>query len=209
MSVRRTFATLMTLMALAGSASAAPRRGPQRALGVGPAAWIGVFRPTAPGVEPCACDRRTVIGHAGTIVALTPGSDRPAASGAVRVVQPLVGMNLEATIDHGKVVLPYFAIDRREGADAVLILPATAKVVFLDPTPSDDKLIRAALMRDEVLSGVKRALDKLEIGVVDIDGDHRADFAVTYGCNAWADGQCQSHGEFLLAAVGDHWVEID
>ncbi len=65
------------------------------------------------------------------------------------------------------------------------------------------------MRKDEVLSGVKRALVGLEIGAVDIDGDHKADFAVTYGCNAWADGQCQSHGEFLLARHGDVWREIE
>ena len=48
---------------------------------------------------------------------------------------------------------------------------------------------------------MRRALVGLEIGGVDVDGDHRADYAVTYGCNAWADGQCQSKGEFLLAGA--------
>jgi hypothetical protein len=60
-----------------------------------------------------------------------------------------------------------------------------------------------------VLSGVKRALADLEVGAIDVDDDRKADFALTYGCNAWADGQCQGHGEFLLVRHGTAWVELE
>ncbi len=173
-------------------------------------AWVGVFRATPADLEPCpACDKPTVVGHAGTVVVLTPGEGTPAPTGDVTLVQPLVGMNLEGHLDRGRVDVPLFAIDRREGADAVLVLPAHTTVVFVEPSKADIAAIRAALLRNEVLSRVKRALDGLEIGAIDVDGDHKADFAVTYGCNAWADGQCQSHGEFLLASRGNSWVEIE
>ena len=82
-------------------------------------------------------------------------------------------------------------------------------VVFVEPSKADVVAIRAALMKNEVLSGVKRALDHLEVGAIDVDGDHKADFAVTYGCNAWADGSCQSHGEFLLVNQGARWAELE
>ncbi len=186
---------------IAGSAAAAP---------VKRAAWVGVFRATPDDLRSCdACTKPTIVGHAGSVVVLTPGDGTPAPTGDVTLVQPLVGMNLEGHIDHGRVEVPLFAIDRREGADAVLVLPAHTTVVFLDPSKQEIAAIRLALMRDEVLSGVKRALDGLEIGAIDVDGDHKADFVVTYGCNAWADGQCQSHGEFLLASHGTSWVEIE
>jgi hypothetical protein len=170
-------------------------------------AWVGVFRPSPPDLV--QSETRAVIGHAGRVVVLTPGDGTAAPTGEVVVVQPLVGMNLEATIDHGQITLPLFAIDRRAGADAVLLLPAKTQVVFVEPSKADLVAIRAALMKDDVLAGVKRSLADLEVGAIDIDGDHKADFAVTYGCNAWADGQCQGHGQFLLASHGTGWVEIE
>jgi hypothetical protein len=109
---------------------------------------------------------------------------------------------------NGKIALPLFAIVRREGADAVLLLPAATVVRFVTPTPADEKAIKAVLIKDDVLAGVKRSLAGLEVGAIDVDGDGKADFAVTYGCNAWGDGQCQSHGEFLLERTGAVWQEL-
>jgi hypothetical protein len=169
------------------------------------AAWLGVFRPAAK-VEPSAT--RAIVGRAGEVVVLTPGDGSSPPSGEVAVVQPLVGMNVVAPIVRGKIALPLFAIDRREGADAVLLLPAQTVVKFVAPAAADVKAIKLVLLKNEVLSGVKRSLNDLEVGAIDTDGDGKADFAVTYGCNAWADGQCQGHGAFLLARSGTTWREI-
>lgn len=170
------------------------------------AAWLGVFRPAAK-VEPS--ETRAVVGRAGEVVVLTPGDGSPPPTGDVAIVQPLVGMNVVAAIAGGRIALPLFAIDRREGAaDAVLLLPAQTVVRFVAPSTQDVKGVKAALIKNEVLSGVKRALANLEVGAIDTDGDGKADFAVTYGCNAWADGQCQSHGSFLLARTGAVWREL-
>jgi len=169
------------------------------------AAWLGVFRPAAK-LEPS--ETRAVVGRAGEVIVLTPSDGSPAPTGDVAIVQPLTGMNIVATLDHNKIALPLFAIDRREGADAVLLLPATSVVRFVTPTAADEKAVKAVLIKDDVLSGVKRSLNGLELGAIDIDGDGKADFIVTYGCNAWGDGQCQSHGAFFLARTGAIWKEL-
>jgi hypothetical protein len=182
--------------------------------------WIGTFRPKPEDVA--ESDDRTVIGHAGEIIVLTPSDGSPTPTGDVTVVQPLVGMNIVATIERpgagtrsgtiagrGRIALPLFAFDRRPGADAVLLLPADARVVFVTPSAADIAGIRKALLRNEVLSGVPRSLVDIEVGAIDVDGDHKPDYAITYGCNAWADGQCQSRGEFLLASRGTAWVELE
>jgi hypothetical protein len=169
------------------------------------AAWLGVFRPAAK-LEPS--ETRAIVGRAGEVIVLTPSDGSPAPTGDVAIVEPLTGMNLVATIDHGKIALPLFAIDRREGADAVLLLPAATVVRFVTPTAADEKAIKGVLIKDDVLSGVKRSLNGIELGAIDVDGDGKADFVVTYGCNAWGDGQCQSHGSFFLARTGAVWKEL-
>ncbi|HEY0255595.1 MAG TPA: hypothetical protein VGC41_28895, partial [Kofleriaceae bacterium] len=80
---------------------------------------------------------------------------------------------------------------------------------FLTPSAADIKSIRAALGKNDALSHVKRALDHLEIGAVDTDGDGRADVALTYGCTVWGDGQCQVFGQFALVATKGIWKEVD
>jgi hypothetical protein len=169
------------------------------------AAWLGVFRPAAK-LEPS--ETRAIVGRAGEVIVLTPSDGSPAPTGDVAIVEPLTGMNLVATIDHNKIALPLFAIDRREGADAVLLLPAATVVRFVTPTAADAKAIKAVLIKDDVLAGVKRSLNGIELGAIDVDGDGKADFVVTYGCNAWGDGQCQSHGSFFLARTGAVWKEL-
>jgi hypothetical protein len=169
------------------------------------AAWLGVFRPAA---KPLPSETRAVVGRAGEVIVLTPSDGSPAPTGDVAIVQPLTGMNVVATIDHNKIALPLFAIDRREGADAVLLLPAATVVRFVTPTAADEKAVKAVLIKDEVLAGVKRSLNGIELGGIDVDGDGKADFIVTYGCNAWGDGQCQSHGAFFLARTGAIWKEL-
>jgi len=91
----------------------------------------------------------------------------------------------------------------------VLVIPGNVQPRLVTPTKTEVAAIDAALLRDEALSGVKRSIHGTEIGAIDVDGDGTADFAVTYGCNAWGDGSCQSHGQFFLARAGTRWVEIE
>jgi hypothetical protein len=169
-------------------------------------AWLATFQPSAP-LE--LSPTRDIVGRAGTVVVLTPaGGPPPPQTGQVTVVQPLTGMNLVVAIDHGRIALPLFAIDRREYAGTVLLLPADVTVRFVEPSAADIKAIRTALMKDESLSGVRRSLDGLEVGAIDIDGDGKADFALTYGCTVWGDGACQVHGQFALTRTGAVWREL-
>jgi len=179
---------------------------PRDAHDAGPRAWLGTFTPDRP-LEVSA--DRDVVGRSGTVVVLTPADHSPAPTGDIAVVQPLVGMNIAATIENGRIALPLFAIDRRPYAGSVLLLPATDPVRFVVPSAADVKSIRAALSKDEALSGVRRALADLEIGAVDIDGDGKADFAITYGCTVCGDGECQVHGQFLLASANGVWREME
>lgn len=175
-----------------------------------PAAWIGVFRPNPPGFTPCGdCAPPAIVATAGQVIVLAPGDGSALPDGDVTLVQPLTGMNLVAHVTpHGRAAVALFAADRRDGADAVLVLPGTPTVAFVTLGARDLAAIHAALVRDPVFAGVHRALAGIEIGGVDVDGDHRADYVVTYGCNAWADGACQSKGELLLARHGEAWREL-
>ena len=172
---------------------------------VAPSVWLGTFEPAQP-VE--VSPTREVVARAGVVTALTPvvGS---APIGAIAVVQPLVGMNIAATLDHGHAKLALFGVDRRQYANSVLLVSPDRQVRFVVPSAADVRSIRAALAKDDALSGVKRALNDLEIGAVDLDGDGKADYAITYGCTVWGDGQCQVHGEFVLASAKGVWHEME
>jgi hypothetical protein len=173
---------------------------------VAPTVWLGTFEPAQP-VEVSAT--REVVARSGTVTALTPAAGSPAPAGPIAVVQPLVGMNIATTLDHGHATLALFGVDRRQYANSVLLVAATLPVKFVVPSAADGKAIRAALAKDEALSGVKRALSDLEIGAIDIDGDGKADYAITYGCTVWGDGQCQVHGQFALAKTNGSWHELE
>ncbi|MEO8844128.1 MAG: hypothetical protein ABI591_02825 [Kofleriaceae bacterium] len=168
--------------------------------------WLGTFEP-APAVE--VSPTHEVVARAGVVTALTPVAGSPAPSGAIAVVQPLVGMNIAATLEHGHAKLALFAIDRRQYANSVLLVAATLDVRFVVPSAADVKAIRAALAKDDALSGVRRALNDLEVGAIDVDGDHKADYAITYGCTVWGDGECQVHGQFTLAKTHGVWHEME
>jgi hypothetical protein len=142
------------------------------------------------------------------VIVLTPASGT-VPSGEVTLVQPLIGMIAHAKLEGTKAMLSYFLLDAREGEEGLLVLPGHVEPRLVTPSKADVTAIHAALLRDEVLSHVKRSIDGTEIGAIDIDGDGTADYAVTYGCNAWGDGQCQSHGQFFLARAGTRWVEIE
>jgi hypothetical protein len=166
---------------------------------------LGVLKP-ADRVAPTP--QMQVAAHAGSLIVLAPPSGT-APTGDVTVVQPLIGMVAYAKVSGTKAQLPYFLYDARDGEDGVLVLGGHVEPRLVVPSKADIKEIDAALLRDEVLSGVKRSIAGTEIGAIDVDGDGAADYAVTYGCNAWGDGACQSHGQFFLARAGTRWVEIE
>lgn len=166
---------------------------------------LGVFKPADP-VPPS--DKMQVAAHAGELVVLTPPSGQ-APAGEVTLVQPLIGAIEYAKLDGTKAHVPYFLLDARDGDDGLLVLAGHVEPRLVTPSKADVAAIDAALLRDEVLSHVKRAITGTEIGAIDVDGDGAADYAVTYGCNAWGDGQCQSRGQFFLMRAGTRWVEIE
>jgi hypothetical protein len=173
---------------------------------IAPTVWLGTFEPTKP-VE--VSPTREVVARGGVVTALTPATGAPAPAGPIAVVQPLVGMNIAATLDHGHAKLALFGVDRRQYANSVLLVAPTLEVRFVVPSAADLKAIRAALAKDDALSGVRRALNDLEVGAIDVDGDGKADYAITYGCTVWGDGQCQVHGQFALAKTSGVWHEME
>ncbi|HEY1556986.1 MAG TPA: hypothetical protein VGF94_19260 [Kofleriaceae bacterium] len=173
-----------------------------------PHAWLGTFRPTVPPVHCADCAKRTIAPSAGTVQILT-APDGAAPPADVVIVSPLLGVVARGTQTGGKVAVAWFNFDERDGDDGVLVLPADAPIGLQAPSAADAHAIASVLLHDATLSGVRRALAGLEIGAIDTDGDGAADFAVTYGCNAWWDGQCQSKGQFFLVRRGARWQEIE
>ena len=188
------------VLALATTAAAAPA--PVKA-------WLGTFQPAAP-TEHCSdCTKRKIQPCAGSVRVLTSPDSATPPAGDVTVVSPLLGVVSTGKLDQGSVSVPWFNYDLRDSDDGVVVLPAGTPVGLIPTSPGERKEIEQALLKNEVLSGVRRALAGVEIGVIDVDGDGKADLAVTYGCNAWADGQCQSKGQFFLVHRGTRWVELD
>jgi hypothetical protein len=167
-----------------------------------------VFDPKLPAHPPWDNAKLTPVAHGGAVRVLTP--DRgPAASGEVVVVHPLLGKTAAGKVDRGAVVLDDFAFDQRDGDDGVLVLPGGTPVAFVAASKADVATVRAILVRTEALAGVRRALDGLELGAVDLDGDGRADVIATYGCTTWFDGACQSRGQFVLIRRAGRWAIVD
>jgi hypothetical protein len=194
-----------------GVAAAAPAR--PGALGVKPPAppvevWIGVFDPGLPAHAPWDNAKLTPVAHGGTVRVLTPSSG-PAASGDVVIAHPLLGKLAAGKVDKGAVAVADFAFDQRDGDDGVVVLPGGTPAAFVAPSKADVAAVRATLVRTESLAGVRRALDSLELGAIDVDGDGRADVIATYGCAAWFDGACQSRGQFVLARRGGRWAIVE
>jgi hypothetical protein len=176
-----------------------------------PKIWLGTVEPWRPiGVSACTdCKRASIMPGPGSVIVLSPSDGSPAATGDVVVVSPLVGVIWRGRIEGGRISVPWFNFDLREGDAGVLVLPATQDPRFVEPTPADVIAIKQAMLRNEVLSFVKRSVDGTEVGAIDLDGNGKADLAVTYGCNMWGDGRCQGRGQFFLARRGTKWVEID
>lgn len=193
-----------------GAATAAPAGKPGAATSKSPPppVWIGVFDPGLPVHPPWENTKLTPVAHGGAVRVLTP-ADRPPASGEVVIVHPLLGKTAVGKVDKGAVALGDFAFDQRDGDDGVIVLPAGTPVAFVAPSRADVAAVRAALVRSEALAGVRRALDGLELGAIDVDGDGRADVIATYGCAAWFDGACQSRGQFVLARRGARWTIVE
>jgi hypothetical protein len=196
-----------------GVAAAAPppaARAPAAARPAGPPLqlWIGVFDPRLPAHPPWDNAKLTPVAHAGAVRVLA--SDAAAApSGEVVVVHPLLGKAATGKVDKGEVALADFAFDQRDGDDGVIVLPAGTPVAFVAPSKADAAAIRAILLKTEALAGVRRALDGLELGAVDADGDGKADLVATYGCTTWFDGACQSRGQFVLVRRGARWAIVE
>ncbi|HUJ63495.1 MAG TPA: hypothetical protein VLX92_33580 [Kofleriaceae bacterium] len=188
------------------AAAAAPRAAVPR-----DPVWLGTFEPAQPTAQrPCdECRTAKVIPQAGLVQVLDPGDGSPPPTGDCVIASPLLGVIAHGHIDGGRVKIAWFNDDQRDGDRGVLILPADAAPRLVAPSAADLAMIKRALLRDQVLSGVPRALAGLEVGALDLDGDGRADLAVTYGCNAWGDGACQSRGQFFLARHGASWSEIE
>ena len=190
---------VLMVVALGATAAAAP---PQHA------AWVGQVQPVGEALAPCTDCKLSPVQRGGNLVVLPPKDVAPP-EGEVLLVQPLLGIALVARVDKGRAALPWFLVDRRDGDNGVLVLPAGTSVRIVDATPGDVAQIKAALLRNEVLSHIGKAVAKLEVGAIDVDGDKQADFAVTYGCAAWGDGACQLRGQFMLARRGGKWVELE
>jgi hypothetical protein len=192
-----------------GVAAAAPAPAAAPSAGKAAAAalqlWVGVFDPKLPAHPPWDNAKLTPVVHGGAVRVLAP--DRgPAASGDVVVVHPLLGKLAAGKVDKGAVALADFAFDQRDGDDGVIVLPGGTPVAFVAPTRADVAAVRAMLVRTEALAGVRRALDGLELGAIDVDADGKADVIATYGCTTWFDGACQSRGQFVLVRRGGRWT---
>ncbi len=200
---------VIALVALGGVAQAAPAAKPAPKPAAKPSAmWLGLFDPKVPAHAPWTNDKLTPVAHGGTVRVLTPQTGE-AASGDVVVAHALLGKTATGKVDKGTVALTDFAYDERDGDDGVLVFPAGTAVAFVAPSKVDVALIKQTLVRTEALAGVKKAVAAIEVAGVDTDGDGKADIAVTYGCNTWFNGSCQSHGQFVLARRGGRWVEIE
>jgi len=192
-------------VAAAGPARAAP---PAAGKAAPPPLWIGVFDPKVPSHPPWDNPKLTPVAHGGAVRVLTPDHG-PAASGDVVVVHVLLGKTAPGKVDRGAVVLSEFAFDQRDGDDGVIVMPAGTPVAFVAASKADVAAVRATLIHTEALTGVRRALDGLELGAIDVDADGKADLIATYGCTTWFNGACQSRGQFVLVRRGGRWTIVE
>ena len=198
----------LVVASIASVASAAPAT-PQ-----GAHAWLGTFEPTT-ALPPCAdCAAARVVQSVGSVRVLPPGEGDPAPDGDVIVASPFVGLALRAKLASGKIALPWFALDTRDGATGVVVLPADAQVRFVVPAVADIAAIKDALVRADALSNGDRAsamhaFKDLEVSALDLDGDHKADIAATWGCTSYGDGACQRRGQFFLVRRGARWQLVE
>lgn len=169
-------------------------------------AWIGQVRSDA--LKTCDDCALSPVQGKGELVVLPPKDQAPPDGGVV-IVQPFVGLAMPATVAKGHGALAWYLFDRRDNDQSVLVLPAGTAPRFVAVAPADAAQIKATLLKNEVLSHVPKALAKLELAGVDVDGDGKPDYAMTYGCAAWGDGACQLKGQFLLAHARGKWTEME
>jgi len=172
--------------------------------------WVGTFIPKDHASCSTGCDAAKPTAKPGHVRVLTPAKGPPA-SGPVMIVQPILEAYGVGTVRNGVVQLVSFPYDENRDTDNnVLVVPAGTKALLVEASNADVVAIKAALLKSaEELENIKRSVAHLEVSGVDTDGDGKPDLAVTYGCNAWGDGSCQSHGQFFLARRGQRWVVID
>lgn len=172
-------------------------------------AWVGTFQPAAAQTHCADCAKPKIEPGPGTVRILTRGDGTAPPQGEVVIVSPLLGVVARGKAEAGKLAVAWFNYDLRDGDDGVLVLPGDTPIGLVEVTGPDVGLVKHALLKDEVLSGVPRSLAGIELGGIDTNGDGKPDYVVTYGCNAWGDGLCQSKGQFFLVRRGAIWVEID
>jgi hypothetical protein len=194
--------------ATATTATAAPagKSGPPK-----PAVWLGVFLPNVKLPCKAGCGALAPTPRGGFVRVLTPSDGSKPPTGQVTIVHPLTKAVVSGVVLNGIVPVAAFAHDEnRDNDDSVLVLPGDVKPAIVPVTSGDVLPIRTALLAQaEELAKVRKSLDHLEIALVDIDGDGKPDLAATFGCNNWADGSCQSRGQFFLAKRGTRWVVIE
>jgi hypothetical protein len=173
--------------------------------------WIGTFVPTAKAGCTTGCEAAKTVAHPGYVRVLTPPDGKPAAEGRVMVVQPLTYAYGTGIVDKGVITLISFPYDENRDTDnSVLVVPSGSKAIVVPIGKADIAAIKDTLLaKAEELANVRKSVASLEVAGVDTDGDGKPDLAVTYGCNVWADGSCQSRGQFFLARRGQRWVVIE
>jgi hypothetical protein len=173
--------------------------------------WLGVFEPDAAiKRERCSDCALGATARAGTIRALDPGDDRPAAAGDVVAVSPLLGAFARGHLDNKRFAVAWFVDDRRDNDDGVVVLPADTRPVLAVPSKADVAAIGQALLQLEQFGPhVAKALAGMQYAGLDLDGDGRADVVATYGCAQWGDGTCQLVGQVFLVRRGDRWFKIE
>jgi hypothetical protein len=168
--------------------------------------WQGAVKSDA---APCPdCKAMTVVARPVDVILLGAGGAKD--GDAVTVVQPLLGMAVGGVVKGGNhVALASLLVDRRANHDGVFVVPGAPKIVFVAPTAADLAAAKLAVGRVESLEKVRKATARLELGLVDLDGDGKPDLGSTYGCKVWGDGICQVEGQFLLVKKPGGWVVLE
>jgi hypothetical protein len=196
----RSALAIVTVALAAGVAQADPPR----------PIWIGVVQPASPPTAPCECDVLTAIARPVSIVVLPSPNVTSATDGTkLHVLQPLLGMAVTGVIAGGKLALPAFIVDRRRNHDEVIVVGGDVTPTLVTPSAAELAAVKVVVGHAESLEGVRKATAKLELGLVDLDGDGKADVGATYGCKVWGDGACQVTGQFVVVRGAGGWKVLE